>query len=456
MSENTRKYYISQGEEFEKASEYEKALASYLEAFSIVEITEDDNKELFEPGFLEDRIAFLAYRLGEYRTALTFGAKAYRSSPDDVRIKNNLPFYTDAIIFTNPKERMDDAISEYLQSNFDSNAKILDVGPYDGRWADRLRACFSNIDAVEAFEPYVEHFNLRPKYNNIFISDIMNFEFDYYDVIIMGDILEHLTVEQSRELIDRIYNKCQQLIIIVPYEYPQDEYDNNEYQIHRQEDLTDEIFKQRYPEFDLMMNDELRGCYIKKNSYDKKEVHLEYPYYLPKTYLVGLTYFDNKQYGLAAGTFSQSLEKMTKAEESLMKYKLGICYRELGKTLEALKAFTNAMELLPSFKSACFEVMKIFEKLEFWADMEHFIKIALENANEDSNIEEDYKDEYWKSLLLIQMTLCLAKQHKDFEAYGYAALALEAPMDKNRRRIAEYNFNELKKELWGTLQINDK
>lgn len=455
MSENTRKYYISQGEEFEKASEYEKALASYLEAFSIVEIAEDDNKELFEPGFLEDRIAFLAYRLGEYRTALTFGAKAYRAAPSDDRIKGNVPFYTDAIIFTNPKDRIDEIVSNYLQTNFDSSAKILDVGPYDGRWADRLGVYFNNIDAVEAFEPYVEHFSLNSKYNNVFISDIMNFEFDYYDVIIMGDILEHLTVEQSRELIDRIYNKCKQLIIIIPYEYPQDEYDGNEYQIHKQEDLTDEIFKQRYPEFDLMVNDELRGCYIKKGSYDKG-IYLEYPYSFPKTYLVGLTYFNDKQYGLAAGIFSQSLEKMTDQEKALMEYKLGICYRELGKTLESLKSFTSAMELIPSFKSACFEIMKIFEKLEFWADMEHFIKIALENVNEDSGIEEEYKDEYWKSLLLIQMTLCLAKQHKNFEAYGYAALALEAPMDENRRRIAEYNFNELKKELWGTLQINDK
>ena len=63
MNENTRKYYIAQGEEFEKASEYEKALSSYLEAFSVKEMTDDDEKDFFAPGFIEDKIAFLAYRL---------------------------------------------------------------------------------------------------------------------------------------------------------------------------------------------------------------------------------------------------------------------------------------------------------------------------------------------------------------------------------------------------------
>ena len=454
MNENTRKYYISQGEEFEKASEYEQALASYLEAFSVKEISEEDNKELFNPGFIEDKIAFLAYRLGDFRTAVTYGAKAYRANPSDNRLKNNLPFYTDAIIFTNPKARIDDIVSGYLQNNFESSARILDVGPYDGRWSDRLRKHFNHIDAVEAFEPYVERFGLKEKYDNVFVSDILDFEFNFYDVIIIGDVLEHLTVEQSKELIDKVYQKCWQLIIIVPYEYPQDEYDDNKYQIHKQEDLTDETFRKRYPDFDLMVNDELRGCYIKKGSYDKINRHLEYQYDVPKTYLCGLTYFEDKSYSLAAGVFSQSLEKMTDTQEALMKYKLGVCYREMDKTLESLQAFSNAIELLPSYKSAHFEVMKILEKLEFWADLEHYLRIALENLD-DSGLEEEYKDDYWKSLLLIQMTLVLSKQGKHFEAYGYAALALEAPMGPERRKIAEYNFNELKKQLWGTLQIDE-
>lgn len=454
MSENTRKYYISQGENYEKASEYEKVLASYLEAFSVKECSEEDNPDFFKPGFLEDKIAFFAYCLGEYRIALTYGGRAYRANPSDQRIKNNIPFYTDALIFTNPKIDIDNYVTDYIKKNFSKESKVLDVGPYDGRWSDKLRDYFPDIEAVEAFEPYIERFGLNNKYKKIHICDIMDFDFDFYDIIIVGDVLEHLTIEQAKSLIDRIHDKCKQLIIIIPFEYPQDEYDENEYQIHRQEDLTDEIFRQRYPEFDLLIKDELRGCYIKKGSYSKTNIEIEHNYKVPKSYLVGLVYMDDKAYGLAAGVFSQSLEKMTDAQEALMKYKLGICYRELDKTLESLRSFTNAVELLPSFKSAYYEVMRILEKLEFWPDLEHYLRLALDNL-EDSGVEEDYQDKYWKSLLLIQMTLCLSKQHKDFEAYGYAALALEAPMDDNRKRIAEYNFNELRKELWGTLYINE-
>lgn len=453
MNENTRKYYITQGEEFERASEYEKALSSYLEAFSVNEITEEDDKELFSPGYLEDKIAFLAYRLGNYRTALTYGAKAYRSNPSDDRMRNNIPFYTDAILYVNPKERMDDIITDYIKSNFDHNGKILDVGPYDGRWSYRLFDTFKHMDAVEAFEPYVERFSLKSRYENIFISDVLDFEFDYYDVIIIGDVLEHLTIEQSHKLIEKIYNKCGQLIIIVPYEFPQDEYDENQYQIHKQEDLTDEIFKQRYPEFDLMLCDELRGCYVKKGSISTTDYHLPI-LSSPKTFICGMTYLQSENYGLAAGVFSQSLEKMPDKYLALMKYNLGICYKKLDKTMESLGSFTKAIEIVPNYRSAYIEAMRILEKFEFWPDLEFYIKKALDNLGKEDIIGEG-EDPYWKSLLLIQMTLALSKQKRNFEAYGYAALALEAPMEKDRREIAEYNFNELKKELWSTLQIND-
>ena len=163
---------------------------------------------------------------------------------------------------------------------------------------------------------------------------------------------------------------------------------------------------------------------------------------------------NDKQYGLAAGVFSQSLKSMSVEEKALMKYKLGICYKELDKTLESLKSFTEAIEILPSYKNAYLEAMRIFEKLELWSDLELYVKKAIENVNENNSIDENV-EEYWKGILFIQATLALVKQNKLFAAYGYAALALESPLDDGRKRIAEYNFNEIKKGLWETLQIDD-
>lgn len=451
MNENTRKHYIAQGGEFEKVSEYEKALASYLEAFSIKECSKDDEKDFFKPGFIEDKIAFLAYCLGDYRTSVTFGGKAYRAAPEDQRIKNNLQFYTDGILITNPKERLDDIIDDYIIKNYSGNYTALDIGPYDGRWSDSLRNNFKQIDAVEAFEPYVERFNLKQKYDNIFISDIREFEFEYYDLIIMGDVLEHLPVDDAQKLIERLYPKCKQLIIIIPYEYPQDEYDDNEYQIHYQEDLTDEIFMERYPGFTLLTRDEVRGAYIKKDSDNVKETILSALDDMPKTYRVGMNYFNSGNYNIAAGVFLGSVEKMDERYEAMKDYNLGICYKNMDKSMEALKAFTSAVETTDNFRDAFFEIFKILEKNELWEDLEHYLKLALDEKEKTSLFKSSISD--WESLIFIQLTLALSKQRKLFEAYGFAALSLDSKMNDERRKIAEYNYNELKKELWSTLQI---
>ena len=449
MNENTRKYYITQGEEFEKASNYEDALSSYLEAFSVKECVDDDNPDYFKPGFLEDRIAFLAYCIGEYRIALTFGAKAYRADPDDQRIKNNLPFYTDAILFTNPKERLDEYTKSYLINNFPKNSTILDVGPMDGRWSYQLRDNFSNMDAIEIFAPYIEQFNLKEKYNNVFCEDIRTFEFEHYDIIILGDVLEHLPIIDAQKLVKRLSSKCNQLVAVVPYEYPQDKYDNNEYQIHHQEDLTVEVMEERYPALKLFAKDEVRGVYLTRLT--NLETKIFYPEFtVAKTLTVGKKYYDDGNFSLAAGVFSNSLERMNDSSKAALKFYLGNCYKNLDKSLEALKSYVEATEIIKNLQAAYFEILKILEKNELWGDMEYYLRKALDEKNEPCFGD---KIDSWESLLCIQMTLALSKQKKLFEAYGFAALALEFPMDEQRKRIAEYNFEELKKELWSTLQI---
>ena len=452
MSENTRKYYIAQGEEFEKESEYEKALASYLEAFNIKECTSEDEPDYFAPAFIEDKIGFLAYRLGDYRKALTYGGMAYRLNPSDQRLKNNLPFYTDGILYTNPKQNLDNYLTEYIVGRFDSDKTVLDVGPYDGRWSDKLRGHFKHLDAVEAFEPYVETYGLKNKYDNIFISDILDFDFDYYNLIIIGDVLEHLTIEDARRLIDKIYNKCDDFVIVVPYEYPQDEYDANEYQIHKQEDLTDEIMKQRYPNLVRIAYDEVRGAYIKKTSNAVNEVNLTPVRKMPKTLEVALTYFSGKSYGIAAGVIEDSLETMTDEEEALSKYYLGLCYKNMDNDFEALKGFLEAVDFAPNYKSAYYEAFKILEKSGLWSDFEYYLKQAFEHKDEVCPLDTE-EILYWDNLLLIQLTFVLSNLGKKFEAYGYAALALETDMSEERRKIAEHNYEEMKKELMGTLQI---
>jgi hypothetical protein len=136
---------------------------------------------------------------------------------------------------------------DFIKKQFpDTNTTILDVGPGSGTYAKALKE-YKNIDACEIFERYVKDYDLTPKYREIFISDICSFDFDHYNLIIMGDILEHIDVKRSQELIDRIYDKCDQLIINVPYQYRQGEWGGNKHERHIQDDLTHALMEQRYP-----------------------------------------------------------------------------------------------------------------------------------------------------------------------------------------------------------------
>lgn len=65
--------------------------------------------------------------------------------------------------------------------------------------------------------------------------------------MLTGDILEHMTVDDGQVLLKRLVQHCRELIVIVPYEYPQHELYGNKYEIHLQPDLTLENVPERYP-----------------------------------------------------------------------------------------------------------------------------------------------------------------------------------------------------------------
>jgi hypothetical protein len=72
--------------------------------------------------------------------------------------------------------------------------------------------------------------------------------FDRYDLVLMGDVLEHLSVSDAQELIGRMSN-VREVMIAVPFEYPQGPWGGVESERHIQDDLTHDIFMQRYPGF---------------------------------------------------------------------------------------------------------------------------------------------------------------------------------------------------------------
>lgn len=138
--------------------------------------------------------------------------------------------------------------------------KILDVGIGKGTYSDGLSPL--KIDGIEIHKPYIEEFNLVEKYNNIYNVNILNFDYDGYDYIILGDVLEHIHKDDAIRLIQDISNKKIKCLVGVPYLLGQtSEFDflgkhwNVDSEIHLQPDLTHRVMKSRYPSLDLFLTD---------------------------------------------------------------------------------------------------------------------------------------------------------------------------------------------------------
>lgn len=139
-----------------------------------------------------------------------------------------------------------------ILKNVPRDGVILDVGPGAGAYHALLSDRYPNIEAVEVFEPYIDKYRLRERYSAVYVSNIVDFAFrKRFDLMIMGDILEHLTVEDARKVIDNAKQWVDMIIVQVPFEYPQQGVYGNDHEEHVQDDLTHELFMERYPEFTL-------------------------------------------------------------------------------------------------------------------------------------------------------------------------------------------------------------
>lgn len=154
-------------------------------------------------------------------------------------------------------------IKNYLKEKFKKSATILDVGAGSGTYYELLHDYFKNMDAVEVFKPNIDNYELESKYNKVYNIDITNLEYQNYDIIIFGDIIEHLDIKSAKKVLKYAYTHCKEMIVAVPYELEQDIEEDNIYEIHKQPDLTPDIVLQRYPMLKSLYKNKLYGYYKK-------------------------------------------------------------------------------------------------------------------------------------------------------------------------------------------------
>ena len=152
-------------------------------------------------------------------------------------------------------------IKKYLIENLSKDQKILDVGPGLGTYSTLIRDQGFSMDAIEIHEPYVDMFGLRGKYDHVFIRNIVGFDLSGYDFIILGDVVEHISIEEAQSLIQSIASQNKACLVAVPFMMEQGEMYGNPYEVHQQPDLNPEVFSQRYPLLKLVFSNDFCGYY---------------------------------------------------------------------------------------------------------------------------------------------------------------------------------------------------
>ena len=153
-----------------------------------------------------------------------------------------------------------DVITKWIRRNFDRNSVILDVGACDGKWKKLLPEY--TMDAVEIWRPYCEA--LKPMYRTVYNQNAVDFKYDFYNLVIFGDVIEHMTVDDAKRVMAYAYDRCTDMIIAVPFLYPQGVVDGNPWQEHKQSDLTADIFTARYPGLEVLHDTGANYCFYHK------------------------------------------------------------------------------------------------------------------------------------------------------------------------------------------------
>lgn len=116
-------------------------------------------------------------------------------------------------------------------------ATVVDIGAGSGTYA-RLMRSEPHTDrwrAIEAWEPYIASYQLDELYDDILNADVRNLHWPTFqaDLVIAGDVLEHMTREQAQALLKRIKYAARNVIVSVPVLHlPQDDVGGNPYERH--------------------------------------------------------------------------------------------------------------------------------------------------------------------------------------------------------------------------------
>ena len=120
---------------------------------------------------------------------------------------------------------------------------IVDVGPGAGKYGKLIKEVLPDafVTGVEIWAPYIKQFDLDKIYDRVDVCDARIYPYYGADLVILGDVLEHISESDAIKLWDRIGSKALHAMISIPViHYPQGEHFGNPYETHIEDHWTHE------------------------------------------------------------------------------------------------------------------------------------------------------------------------------------------------------------------------
>lgn len=143
---------------------------------------------------------------------------------------------------------------------------ILDVGTGSGILEEIIRENFGDsirIDGIEAWEPYVQEYSLTDRYDNLYNVDARTWSNWEYDLVMFGDVLEHMVESESAALWETVSKQAKYAIITIPIiHYPQGASFGNPFEIHHEDHWDTERILRTFPGIIEYQEFEITGAYL--------------------------------------------------------------------------------------------------------------------------------------------------------------------------------------------------
>jgi predicted TPR repeat methyltransferase len=154
---------------------------------------------------------------------------------------------------------------------YHSNIKtVLDVGCGEGTYPNILKDNFELLTnatwwGVEAWKKNIEEFELEKKYFKVLNEDVRLLKWETlprFDLVIFGDVLEHMTKEESQVLVNAALAHSKYVVISIPVKHmPQDAVGGNPFEVHVKDDWTHEEVLESFPHIKLWSATKKIGVY---------------------------------------------------------------------------------------------------------------------------------------------------------------------------------------------------